>query len=123
MREATHPHPRCFAKRVRKLLKIKDAGAKKSAKREQEAASRYKQKSWQVARLRLNFFGRAMGDTPGVLYRCETTRVARKGFCKFLKTKATKNRWWSVHDWVVCVNGEGLGFDASAGAQASGIEE
>ena len=34
------PHPRCFAKRVRKLLKIKDADAKKSAKREQEAASR-----------------------------------------------------------------------------------
>src|SRR6267378_8286620 len=87
------PPPPVFCKRVRKLLKIKDAGAKKSAKREQEAASRYKQKSWLVARLRLNFFGRAMGDTPVVLYRCETTRVAKTGFCKFLKTKATKNRW------------------------------
>src|SRR5882762_10421599 len=40
-----HPHPRCFAKRVRKPLKIKEANAKKSAKREQEAASGCKQKS------------------------------------------------------------------------------
>src|SRR5260370_19605838 len=37
------PHPRCFAKRVWKLLKTKERGAKKSAKRDQEYASGRKQ--------------------------------------------------------------------------------
>jgi len=32
------PHPRCFAKRVRKLLKTNEANVEKSAKREKESA-------------------------------------------------------------------------------------
>jgi hypothetical protein len=34
-----YPHPGCFAQRVRKVLKTKDASAKKRGKRVQEAAS------------------------------------------------------------------------------------
>ena len=33
-----YPHPRCFAKRVRKLLKTNEARVEKSAKREKESA-------------------------------------------------------------------------------------
>jgi len=32
--DGSHPHPRCFAKRVRKLLKTNEASDKKRAKRE-----------------------------------------------------------------------------------------
>jgi hypothetical protein len=35
-----YPYPRCFAKRVCKLLKTKGTSAEKRAKRKQEAASR-----------------------------------------------------------------------------------
>jgi hypothetical protein len=39
------PHPRCFAKRVRKPLKTNEGGAKKRGKREQEAASHSRQRT------------------------------------------------------------------------------
>ncbi len=43
-----------------------------------------------VAELRANGVAGNDGDphTPGVLYRCENKRVAEKGFCNTMKTKA-----------------------------------
>jgi len=43
-----------------------------------------------VAELRANGVAENSGDPtpPGVLYRCENKRVAEKGFCKTMKTKA-----------------------------------
>jgi hypothetical protein len=37
---------------------------------------------------------------PGVLYECETKRVAGKGICKNMKTKGDKNRRVAETHWV-----------------------
>ncbi len=43
-----YPHPRCFAKRVRKPLKTNDASVKKRAKREKESASLWQRRIYSV---------------------------------------------------------------------------
>src|SRR5712675_406199 len=46
--EGHHPHPPCFAQRVRKRLKIKGAPAQKRGKRDKESASHWRDRSCEI---------------------------------------------------------------------------
>src|ERR1700726_3892245 len=74
----------CFGKRGCKRLKTKGGRGKKRAKRKQEAASSWEQRS---STKRRNT-ERTKGNTPGVLYGCENNGVAGKWIWKFLILKA-----------------------------------
>src|ERR1700726_3279893 len=80
------PLPPVFGKRGCKRLKTKGGRGKKRAKRKQEAASSWEQRS---STKRRNT-ERTKGNTPGVLYGCENNGVAGKWICKFLILKGQR---------------------------------
>src|SRR5258707_14715083 len=97
-RRGSIPHPRHFAKRVRKLLKTNDGGAKKRGKREQEAASHLWQRTSgnDLTQRALRSEARQPdGQTQrdrrkkpgGNADRCENKGVEQKGVQKWMKTK------------------------------------
>ena len=85
------PHPRCFAKRVRKPLKTNEGGAKKRGKREQESANHLQQRAsgndlLQRA-LRSDIQKDRRKKIGGNADRCENKGVEKKGIQKWMKTK------------------------------------
>jgi hypothetical protein len=85
------PHPRCFAKRVRKPLKTNEGGAKKRGKREQEAANQLQQRTsgndLTQRALRSDIQRAPRKKLGGNADRSENKGVEEKGIQKWMKTK------------------------------------